>query len=177
MCWRSFCTFSRPLCVFVRQSFFVSDFVSRFICLRAVNNEFIFITHLSADKLSGLNCFLVSHLRSLSSNFAFPRPKNLNLKKIVMEPIQTLTNICYLDRVLSSYCRCVLFVKLSFSNSYFLVMQPRKNVSFHTSKQSMKSSVFRQDYHDCLNVQSRLHITVCSYKKLAISETKTVCHH
>jgi len=134
MCWRSFCTFGRPLCVSVRLSFFVSDFASCFICLRAMNNEFIFITHLSADKLSGLNCLLVSHLRFLSSNFAFPRPKNQNLKKIVMEPIQTLTNICYLDRVQLSYCRCVLFVKLSFSNSYFLVMYPRKNVSFHMSK-------------------------------------------
>jgi len=27
----------------------------------------------------------------------------------------------------------------------------------------MKSSVFRQDYHDCLNVQSRLHITVGAF--------------
>ena len=119
MCWRSFCTFGRPLCVSVRQSFFVSDLVSRFICLKAANNEFVFITHLSADKLSALNCLPVIHLHFLSSNFAFPRPKNQNLKKIVMEPIQTLTNICYLDRVYSSYCRCVLFVKLSFSKLKF----------------------------------------------------------
>ena len=34
----------------------------------------------------------------------------------------------------------------------------------------MKSSVFRQDYHDCLNVQSRLHITFCVLPQLAISE-------
>ena len=84
-----------------------------------MNNEFVFITHLSADKLSGLNCLSVIHLRFLSSNFAFSRPKNQKLKKIVMEPIQKLTNICYLDRVYTSYCRCVLFVKLSFSKLKF----------------------------------------------------------
>ena len=46
-----------------------------------MNNEFVFITHLSADKLSALNCLPVIHLHFLSSNFAFPRPKNQNLKK------------------------------------------------------------------------------------------------
>ena len=62
MCWRSFCTFGRPLCVSVRQSFFVSDFVCRLICLKVVNNEIFLITHLSADNLSGLNFLSVSHL-------------------------------------------------------------------------------------------------------------------
>ena len=46
-----------------------------------MNNKNFFITHLSADKLSGLNFLSVIHLLFLSSNFAFSRPKNQNLKK------------------------------------------------------------------------------------------------
>lgn len=49
-----------------------------------MNNEIFHITHLSADKLSCLNCLPVKSLAFdffLSSNFAFPRPKNQNLKK------------------------------------------------------------------------------------------------
>ena len=39
-----------------------------------MNNEFVFITHLSADKLSGLNCLSVIHLRFFVIEFCVLTP-------------------------------------------------------------------------------------------------------
>ena len=96
-----------------------------------------------------------------------------------MEPIQMLTNICYLDSVQSSRCRCV-FVKKKCRvvSCRFVVMELEKILSFHASKYPMKLYVFRQDYHDCLNVhvmfQNRLTIFVIKWQKvfLVFSYTK-----
>ena len=131
MCWRSFCTFSRPLRVSVRLSFFVNDFACHFIYLKIMNNEIFHITHLSADKLSCLNCLPV---KSLAFDFfchQILRSHALKIKiskKIVQEPKQTFTNVCYLHRVLSSTCRCVIVVKLSFPKTHFFSSCNRKKM-------------------------------------------------
>ena len=56
-----------------------SDFLS---CQKTAINKYYRTTHLSAGKLSGLMILPVTFffVRFLSSNFAFPRPKNQNLK-------------------------------------------------------------------------------------------------
>ena len=161
MCWRSFCTFSRLFRVSVRLSFFVNDFACHFIYLKIMNNEIFHITHLSTDKLSCLNCL---PLESLAFDFfchQILRSHALKIKisKNVQEPKQTFTNVWYLHRVLSSTCRCVIVVKCLFINQCFVMIYPKEQLSFYTSKQPMKPSVFHQNYLVSLNVQSRLHIT------------------
>ena len=58
----------RPLVIFCQ------GFCKSFFCLKATNNEKNRITHLSADKLSGLNCLSASHQRFVVIEFCVPTP-------------------------------------------------------------------------------------------------------
>ena len=114
-----------------------SDFLS---CQKTAINKYYRTTHLSAGKLSGLMILPVTFFSFVFCHRIL-RSHVLKIKIskfFVLEPIQTLTNICYLDSVQSSRCLCVFVKKSRVVSCRFVVMELKKILSFQASKYPMK---------------------------------------
>ena len=122
----------------VQRPRLASDFLS---CQKTAINKYYRTTHLSAGKLSGLMILPVTFffVRFLSSNFAFPRPKNQNLKIFRHGADTNAYNFLLLGQrlvVLMSICFCQKECRVV--SGRFVVMEQEKILSFHASKYPMK---------------------------------------